>query len=228
MRNIASAVALVSIFGDISVQALVYPAVQPSVPDPVATTLPAPITPTVPAIPLIPVPSGPGGGPLLELKCGLPCTDSANCPSTCAQTMRTIENPPNSFTMECVATGACAQSAFTFLYSGGMTTYLESITAGAPYAFYGSTITVDNSGRATNLVVRTIECGSRLCAGATFRFLNADYGDIKCDEYNGCGSGCTVHMPPDAPVPCDQVSNRKTARCDFIVKPVLSRSCVWT
>ena len=143
---------------------------------------------------------------MLDLKCGLPCTDSANCPSTCAQTMRTIENPPNSFTMECSATGACAQSEFTFSYTGGMTTYFEGIKAGAPYALYGSTFTFDNYGRGTNLVVRSIECGSELCAGATFRFLNADYGDIKCDEYSGCGVGCTVHIPPDAPVPCDQVS----------------------
>jgi len=120
--------------------------------------------------------------------------------------MRTIENPPNSFTMECQAPGSCAQSQFTFTYSGGMTKFLESIKAGAPYALYGSTFTIDNTARGQGLTVRTIECGHQLCAGATFRFLNADYGDIKCDEYAGCGSGCTVIMPPDMPVPCDQVS----------------------
>merc|ERR1719153_1944371 len=87
--------------------------------------------------------------------------------------MRTIDNPPNSFTMECTARGSCAASQYTFAYSGGMTTFLESIKAGAPYAFYGSTFTIDNTGRGTNLVVRSIECGSGLCSGATFRLLNA-------------------------------------------------------
>jgi len=120
--------------------------------------------------------------------------------------MRTIENPPNSFVMECQAEGACAQSQFTFTYSGGMTLYLESIKAGADFALYGSTFTIDNTARGSGLTVRSIECGHGLCAGATFRFLNADYGDIKCDEYKGCGSGCMVEMPPDMPVPCDQVS----------------------
>ena len=42
-----------------------------------------------------------------------------------------------------------------------------------------------------------------------FGFLNADYGDIKCDEYKGCGAGCMVEMPPSAPVPCDQVSTTR-------------------
>ena len=170
--------------------------------------VPVPVTPTEPAmpIPIIPLPQGPGGGPLLELNCGDPCLNTANCPSACAQTIKTIENPPSSFTMECTASGSCAASQFTFAYSGGVTTHLESIKAGAPYALYGSTFTVDNTARGTNLVVRAIECGNGLCAGAIFRFLNADYGDIKCDEYSGCGAGCMVEMPPDAPVPCDQVS----------------------
>merc|ERR1719474_985538 len=112
--------------------------------------------------------------------------------------MMTVTNPSNSFVMECQASGACAQSQYTFSYTGGMTTFLESIKAGAPYALYGSTFTIDNTARGTNLVVRTIECGHGLCAGATFRFLNADYGDIKCDEYAGCGAGCMVEMPPES------------------------------
>merc|ERR1712083_1269604 len=119
--------------------------------------------------------------------CGQPCINTANCPSMCAQTIRTIENPTNAFTMECVATGACAQSQFTFTYTGGMTKYLESIKAGANYAMYGSTFTIDNTARGQGLTVRSIECGG-LCAGATFRFLNSDYGDIKCEEYVGCGA----------------------------------------
>jgi len=205
MRTVASALTFLTLIGDLNAQAPAIPAVQPPVPSPqTPTTLPVPATTAV--IPLIPPPQGPGGGPLLELNCPDRCTDTANCPSTCAQTIRTIENPPTSFTMECVAVGACAQSDYTFAYSGGMTTFMEGIKAGAPYALYGSTFTVDNSGRGTNLVVRAIECGNGLCAGATFRFLNADYGDIKCDEYDGCGAGCTVHMPPSAPVSCDQVS----------------------
>jgi len=203
MRTVASALTFLTLIGDIDAQSPAVPAMSPPSPE-LPTTLPAPATTAV--IPLIPPLQGPGGGPLLELKCDLPCTDTANCPSTCAQTIRTIENPPTSFTMECVAVGACAQSDYTFSYSGGMATFMEGIKAGSPYALYGSTFTVDNSGRGTNLVVRTIECGNGLCAGATFRFLNADYGDIKCDEYDGCGAGCTVHMPPSAPVSCDQVS----------------------
>lgn len=203
LKTFASALAFVSMIGDTVAQPPDFPAVTPPAANPVT-----PVTPTEPMmpIPIIPVPAGPGSGPLLELNCGDPCVNTANCPSSCAQTIRTINNPPNSFTMECVASGACAASQFTFEYSGGMTTYLEGIKAGAPYALYGSTFTVDNTARGTNLVVRTIECGHGLCAGATFRFLNADFGDITCDEYAGCGAGCMVEMPPDMPVPCDQVS----------------------
>jgi len=189
-----------------------FPAVNP--PAPATPAQPAqPAVPVAPAepqgpviVPIVPPPPSPGSGTPLEINCNSPCLNTANCPSTCAQQIRTIENPGNSFTMECVATGACAQSQYTFTYTGGMTKYLESIKAGANYALYGSTITIDNSARGTNLVVRSIECGGGLCAGATFRFLNADYGDIKCEEYIGCGDGCMVEMPPDAPVPCDQVS----------------------
>jgi len=157
-------------------------------------------------VPIIPPAPSPGTGTPLEIKCGDPCIDTAHCPSQCAQQIRNVMNPGNSFVMECVATGSCAQSHFTFTYTGGMTKYLEGIVAGANYALYGSTITIDNTARGQGLTVRSIECGGGLCSGATFEFLNADYGDIKCEEYVGCGAGCMVSMPPDAPVPCDQVS----------------------
>jgi len=207
LKTLISGFALYStVSGQAAFPAVDPPAVAPA--NPVAPVAPAiPVAPAPPAIvPIIPPAPSPGSGTPGFLNCELPCTDTANCPSTCAQQIRTVENPGNSFTMECVAKGACAQSQFTFTYTGGMTKYLESIKAGAPYAMYGSTFTIDNSARGTNLVVRTIECGGGLCSGATFRFLNADYGDIKCEEYVGCGAGCMVEMPPDAPVPCDQVS----------------------
>jgi len=216
LKSLISAFALYStVSGDrrlLQAGGAAFPAVNPPAPaTPVAPAQPvqpvAPAVPTSPAIiPIIPPAPAPGSGTPLELNCGLPCVNTANCPSQCAQTIRTIENPTNAFTMECVATGACAQSQYTFTYTGGMTRYLEGIKAGANYAMYGSTFTIDNSARGGGLTVRTIECGGGLCAGATFRFLNADYGDITCEEYVGCGAGCMVEMPPDAPVPCDQVS----------------------
>ena len=156
-------------------------------------------------IPIIPPPAGPNTTPL-SLVCDLPCTDTANCPSGCAQQMRTISNVGNSFTMECSNRGSCAASQYTFVYEGGMTRYMDSIQVSAPYALFGSTVTIDNTARGGGLTVRSIECGAGNCAGATFNFLNADFGDIKCEEYGGCGAGCMVSMPPDAPVPCDQVS----------------------
>jgi len=181
--------------------------------DPVAV---APAEPLIPApapamvIPIIPPPATPGSGTPLSLVCGLTCESgvpgSATCPSMCAQQMRTIQNPGNSFTMECTGRGACAQSQYTFAYTGGNTRYMDSIQVGADYALYGSTITFDNTARGTGLTVRTIDCGQTLCAGATFRFLNADFGDITCEEYSGCGAGCMVEMPPDAPISCDLVS----------------------
>merc|ERR1711972_1241411 len=88
----------------------------------------------------------------------------------------------------------------------GVTRYMDSIKVSAPYALYGSTITFDNLARGEGLTVRTVECGQQNCAGATFVFLNADYEDIKCEEYQGCGAGCMVSMPPDAPISCDLVS----------------------
>jgi len=208
LKSIVSALALCATAnGQAAFPAVNPPATQPANPAPAD---PVPVTPVAPSpaaiVPIIPPAPSPGTGTPLEINCGQPCVNTANCPSACAQVIRTVENPSNSFTMECVATGACAQSQYTFTYTGGMTKYLESIKAGANYAMYGSTFTIDNTARGTNLVVRKIECGGGLCAGATFRFLNADYGDIQCEEYVGCGAGCMVEMPPDAPVPCDQVS----------------------
>jgi len=166
----------------------------------------AAVVPSPMVIPIIPPPPSPGSGTPLSLVCDLPCTDTANCPSGCAQQMRTINNAGNSFTMECSQRGSCAASQYTFSYSGSRTRYMDSIQVSAPYALYGSTITIDNSGNGGGLTVRTIDCGMQNCAGATFRFLNADYGDITCEEYNGCGAGCMVEMPPDAPISCDLVS----------------------
>ena len=160
---------------------------------------------SAPVIPVIPPLVGPNSTPL-SLVCDLPCTDTANCPSDCAQQIRTISNPGNSFTMECSNRGACAASQYTFVYDGGATRYMDSIKVSASYALYGSTITIDNTARGEGLTVREIECGEQNCAGATFNFLNADYEDIKCDEYQGCGAGCMVSMPPDAPISCDLVS----------------------
>jgi len=183
-----------------------FPAVLPPVNTPSGPV--APLTPTEPAvIPIVPITTAPGAGPLVELICNDRCVSTVNCPSTCAQTMRTIENPPIDFTMECMAIGACAASQYTFTYVNGRTEYLESITAGAQYALYGSTFTFDNMARGNmDLVVRSIECGSGWCGGATFKFLNAEYDHILCDVNAGCGSGCMVEMPPDAPVACDQVA----------------------
>jgi len=198
-----------------------FPAVQPPAPapapaNPVQPVAPVnPVAPVVPVqtappntgiIPIIPPPPAAGSGTPLSLVCDLPCESTANCPSSCAQQMRTISNPGNSFTMECTGRGSCAASQYTFVYEGGMTRYFEGIQVGAQYALYGSTITFDNSARGGGLTVRNIDCGQQLCAGATFVFLNADYGDIVCEEYNGCGAGCMVEMPPDAPISCDLVS----------------------
>jgi len=198
-----------------------FPAVEPPAPAP-AAQVPAPApgagaggqslfpvateAPNGKGFAIIPPPPSPGSGTPLSLVCDLPCTTTANCPSGCAQQMRTITNPGNSFTMECSVRGACAASQYTFAYTGGNTRYMDSIQVSAPYALYGSTITIDNSGNGGGLTVRTIDCGMQNCAGATFRFLNADYGDITCEEYNGCGAGCMVEMPPDAPISCDLVS----------------------
>merc|ERR1712212_969870 len=109
--------------------------------------------------------------------------------------------------------GSCAKSQFTFEYPvGGMITQLDSIKVGAPYALYGSTVTFDNK-QAEGVKVIAIECGQGNCAGATFVFNNADYGDIKCAEMidGGCGPRCFVEIQgsggnPATSVTCDQVS----------------------
>merc|ERR1712087_337362 len=111
-------------------------------------------------------PAGPSATPL-SLVCGLECTSTANCPSLCAQQIRTIDAPGNSFTMECTGAGACAASQYTFNYAnaGALTRYFEGIQVGTAYALYGSTVTFDNSARGGGLTVRKIDCGGGLCAG---------------------------------------------------------------
>merc|ERR1712129_621211 len=53
--------------------------------------------------------------------------------------------------------------------------------------------------------VREISCDVGFCAGVSFNFIGGSYGDIKCEEYGGCGAGCTVCMGGVCQ-PCDNVS----------------------
>jgi len=109
--------------------------------------------------------------------CNEPCTDAANCKSACAMGTFNVAVP----NMDCTTIGSCAQS--TFNVNGGM----NSIKFGHQYAGYGSTFNF-NGGK-----IIAIECGSGMCAGVTFNVgSGADISDLKCDEYQGCGSGCTV------------------------------------
>jgi len=154
--------------------------------------------------------AGGAGGPLQKLTCKDPCVTSANCPSECAQITKTIESPPNSFTLECSAMGSCAGSEIMLDYpAGGVKKFVNSIKVGAPYALYGSLVTINNN-QAQGIKVVTIECQTTLgqgnCAMASFVFNNAWFGDLKCDEYIGCGDGCTVTSGGQPPVSCDSVS----------------------
>lgn len=150
--------------------------------------------------------AGGTGGPLQKLTCKDPCVTSANCPSECARITKTIESPPNSFTLECSAMGACAGSTIMIDYpAGGVKKFVNSIKVSAPYALYGSSVTINNR-QTQGIKVVTIECDVGNCAGASFVFINAWFGDLKCDEYIGCGAGCFVESGGMAPVPCDSVS----------------------
>jgi hypothetical protein len=107
----------------------------------------------------------------------LPCTSTANCQSPCAMGEFMVATP----NFDCKMAGSCAAS--TFNIQGGM----NSITFGTAYAAYGSTFNLQGG------LVIAIECGSGFCGGATFNVLpGADFSDLKCDEYQGCGAGCTV------------------------------------
>jgi len=150
--------------------------------------------------------AGGAGGPLQKLTCKDPCVTSANCPSECARITKTIESPPNSFTLECSAMGACAGSTIMIDYpAGGVKKFVNSIKVSAPYALYGSSVTINNQ-QTQGIKVVTIECDTGNCAGASFVFNNAWFGDLKCDEYIGCGAGCFVESGGMPPVPCDSVS----------------------
>ena len=115
---------------------------------------------------------------------------------TQSRLMPFVSSPPINvqFALECVPTGVLEFECIILDEDEGS----KSTMAGAISALHESTITIDNSARGTNLVVRSIECGGGLCAGATFRILNADYGDIKYEEYIGCGDGCMVENPAEA------------------------------
>jgi len=165
-----------------------------------------PVQTMPPIINIIPTFPGPNGGPITKIQCPDPCTTSVNCPSTCAMTTEVVENPPNNFVMECSAPGSCAASSYTFNWeAGGVTKYMNSIKVGSAYALYGSTITLQNF-QAQSIKLITIECSTGHCAQASFVLHNVYIGDLKCDEYIGCGSGCTVAVDGAAPVSCDSVS----------------------
>merc|ERR1712117_530011 len=93
--------------------------------------------------------------------------------------------------------GSCAASVFNV--NGGM----NSIKFGHQYAAYGSTFNF-NGGK-----IIAIECGAGLCGGVTFNIgASADVSDLKCDEYAGCGSGCTV-IKGGQSVACYQVATTR-------------------
>ena len=102
--------------------------------------------------------------------------------------------------MECTAYGSCAHSQININTAGTQLREIDSIKISGDYAAYKATITGTNVGK-----VKTIECGAGLCEGANFVFVNSDYGDLKCEEYRGCGVGCTMTQH-GVKVPCDQVS----------------------
>lgn len=179
------------------------PAVPASPAPPAAVT---PVQTMPPIINIIPTAGPNGGGAIAKITCSDPCMTSVNCPSTCAMTTQTVDNPPNSFVMECSAAGACAASTYEFTWAaGGVRKFFNSIKVGAPYALYGSTITLNNQ-QALAIKLITIECKAGNCAGATFVLNNAYIGDLKCDEYVGCGGGCTVSVDGAPAVTCDSVS----------------------
>jgi len=143
---------------------------------------------------------------MTKISCPDPCMTSVNCPSTCAMTDQTVTNPPNNFVMECSAPGACAAANYEFTWAaGGVMKFFNSIKVGSPYGLYGSTITLNNQ-QAQSIKLITVECSTGHCAGASFVLNNAYIGDLKCDEYIGCGSGCTVSVDGAPAVTCDSVS----------------------
>jgi hypothetical protein len=121
-------------------------------------------------------------------------------------TTTSVDNPPNNMVMECSAAGSCAASTYEFNWAaGGVMKFFNSIKVGAPYALYGSTITLNNN-QAQSIKLITVECSTGHCAGASFVLNNAYIGDLKCDEYIGCGAGCTVSVDGAPAVACDSVS----------------------
>jgi len=140
---------------------------------------------------VIPGGGSPGGG--FTGMCNEPCTTTTACPSACAMGTFNV----GVFDMACSATGACAQSVFNV--NGGM----NSIKFEAANAGYGSTFNF-NGGK-----IIAIECGAGLCGGVTFNIgASADVSDLKCDEYAGCGSGCTV-IKGGQSVDCYQVATTR-------------------
>jgi len=122
----------------------------------------------------------PGGGAVgggFTGICNEPCYDVNNCPSACAMGTYQVSTQ----NMDCSMIGSCAASVFNV--NGGM----NSIKFGHQYAAYGSTFNF-NGGK-----IIAIECGAGMCSNVNFNIgAGADVSDLKCDEYAGCGSGCTV------------------------------------
>ena len=84
---------------------------------------PIPVQTMPPIIAIIPTAGPNGGGPITKITCPDPCMTSVNCPSTCAMTTQTVENPPNNFVMECSAAGSCAASTYEFTWAAGGYTF---------------------------------------------------------------------------------------------------------
>eukprot|EP01084_Bolivina_argentea_P146280 256196_1 len=101
--------------------------------------------------------------------------------------------------------GSCAGSEITINYHGsGMVKELPSIDVGM-YGLYQATLRITDTRPHESVKVVAIDCGAGHCNSASFIFEGCDFSDIKCDEYAGCGNGCTVTQHGNT-VPCDSVS----------------------
>eukprot|EP01083_Nonionella_stella_P109991 321471_1 len=154
---------------------------------------------TIPEIPA-------NAGPPANIMCNIPCSNAV-CASDCAgKIFATVNNPGNGFEIGCLASGSCAGSQININYSaGGMTRFLPLIKISGQYAIYGATITINSQQTGVGLKVTEIDCGKGNCAGGHFVFIGADFGDIKCEEYGGCGTDCFVTQH-GVKVSCDSVS----------------------
>ncbi len=126
-------------------------------------------------------------------------------PTSCRDSQRTLVQPVDGFSMNCVGKGSCQNSVFTIQIDSNpqeAVTYFDSFKFAGEGSGAGTTVIIDNR-QGTVLNIGRIECpAEESCTGTTF-IIGRDVSvtEILCND--GSCVGCMIEIDEATRIPCD-------------------------